>query len=276
MTARQRLARRLRGIVVWSILAVYLFPVYWMLSTSLKPLSDVATVPPVIVPRELFLSAYVQILSSSAFLGSLLNSTIVALGTMALGLGLAIPAAYALARWRGPGQELSSLSFILAQLLPTIVIATPLFILFSNVGLTNSLLGLVIANTTIVLPFAVIILRPFFSGIPIELEESSRLDGCSPFQTLTRIVVPLARGGIVTIGALSFILAWGDLVFGLTLVTDGSYRPITATLTEFVTEYTTFWNLLMAGATVASAPIIIVFVVLQRYIIGGLMEGALK
>ncbi|QSB15361.1 carbohydrate ABC transporter permease [Natronosporangium hydrolyticum] len=273
---RRRRAARIRAVVMWSFIALYLFPVYWMISTSLKPMSDVATVPPVLVPTDLYLGAFESVLSNSAFLQSMRTSAIVATGTMVLGLFLAVPAAYGLARWRGRGAEVSSLSFIMAQLLPTIVIATPLFVLFASVGLTNSHLGLIIANTTIVLPFAVIILRPFFAGLPAELEDAARLDGCNPLQTLIRVAIPLARGGIVTIASLSFILTWGDLVFGLTLVTDPALRPITATLTEFVTEYTTYWNLLMAGAAVASAPILLTFLLLQRYIVGGLMDGALK
>lgn len=273
---RHRRFSLLRGAAIWVFVGLYLFPVYWMISTSLKEMSDVATVPPVVIPTEIYFGAYQSILSNSAFMQSLQTSAIVATGTTLLSLSLAVPAAYGLARWRGPGADVSSLSFILAQLLPTIVIATPLFVMFSSVGLTNSHLGLIMANATIILPFAVIILRPFFGALPAELEDAAKIDGCDPLQTLFRIAIPLARSGIITIAALSFILTWGDLIFGLTLVTQSDLRPITATLTEFVTEYTTYWNLLMAGAVVASAPILVGFLLLQKYIVGGMMEGALK
>jgi multiple sugar transport system permease protein len=134
---------------------------------------------------------------------------------------------------------------------------------------------LIIANATVTLPFATIILRPFLSRVPLELEEAAQLDGAGRVKSMTSVVLPLIRPGLITVASLSFIIAWGDLIFGLTLTTDLAYRPATVALTEFVTQFATRWDLLMAGAAATAAPIVLIYILLQRYIVPGLTEGSL-
>jgi multiple sugar transport system permease protein len=176
-------------------------------------------------------------------------------------------------RLRGAGIIL--LLLLISQLLPSIVIAGPLFFTFSRIGLLNTHIGLILADTTITLPFAVIILRPFFLSVPSDLEAAARIDGCSQMGVLWRIVIPYVRPGIITVAAFAFLMAWGEFIFALSL-NQRDNQPITIALNTFIGQYGTFWNNLMAVSTVAALPIILVFASLQRFIVGGLTAGAVK
>jgi multiple sugar transport system permease protein len=194
---------------------------------------------------------------------------------MLLTLVLAVPGAYALARMKLRGGSLVLLLLLVSQLLPSIVIAGPLFMSFSRIGLLNSHLGLILADTTITLPFSVIILRPFFLSVPGELEAAARVDGCTELGALWRIILPYVRPGLITVAAFSFLIAWGEFVFALALNTNQN-QPVTVALNKFIGQYGVQWNNLMAVSTVASLPIITIFASLQRFIVGGLTTGAVK
>jgi multiple sugar transport system permease protein len=169
-----------------------------------------------------------------------------------------------------------SLFLLISQMLPSINLALPLFVLFSRAGLVNSYQGLIIANATVTVPFAIIVLRPFFLTVPGEVIEASRVDGSTRFGAFLRIALPLSTPGLITVSALSFLMAWGDFVFGLTLATKEKMQPVTVTLSQIITEFGTRWNELMAVSTVVALPIVFFFVFLQRYIVGGLTSGSLK
>jgi multiple sugar transport system permease protein len=268
------LGKMLLGLLV---VAVYLFPVYWMIATSLKTNGDVFTIPPEVFPSPLVFGSYVEaVLNSPPVIRSLLNSMVIATGTLLLTLALGAPAAYGLARLRLRFTVAISLLLLLAQMLPTINLALPLFVIFSGVGLVDTYLGLVLANTALAMPFAIIILRPFFLTIPGELMDAARVDGCGRFGSFVRIALPLARPGLITVGALAFVTAWGEFVFGLTLATSEQMQPVTVALNRFIGQYGTRWADLMAVATVAALPITLIFAGLQRFIVSGITTGATK
>jgi multiple sugar transport system permease protein len=259
------------------LMLVYLFPVYWMVATSLKASGDVFAIPPEVVPSPVVLRSYVEaVFTNSAVIKGILNSMIIATSTLVLTLLLGSPAAYALARLRLRFALLIALLMLLAQVLPTINIALPLFLIFSRLGLVDTYLGLILANTALALPFAIIILRPFFLTVPGELMDAARIDGCTRFGAFWRVVLPLVRPGLITVGALTFVTAWGEFVFGLTLATSDELQPITVVLNRFIGQFGTRWNDLMAVSTVVALPIIAVFVGLQRFIVGGITSGATK
>jgi multiple sugar transport system permease protein len=259
------------------LMLVYLFPVYWMVATSLKASGDVFAIPPEVVPSPVVLRSYVEaVFTNSAVIKGILNSMIIATSTLVLTLLLGSPAAYALARLRLRFALLIALLMLLAQVLPTINIALPLFLIFSRLGLVDTYLGLILANTALALPFAIIILRPFFLTVPGELIDAARIDGCTRFGAFWRVVLPLVRPGLITVGALTFVTAWGEFVFGLTLATSDELQPITVVLNRFIGQFGTRWNDLMAVSTVVALPIIAVFVGLQRFIVGGITSGATK
>jgi multiple sugar transport system permease protein len=259
------------------ILVVYLFPIYWMVSTSLKTSGKVFSVPPQLVPSPVVLDSYLDAaLTEPAVLRGLLNSTVISVGTLLLTLVIGVPAAYGLARLRLAFTLLVSLTFLVAQMLPSINVALPIFVIFSQLGLVNSYLGLILANTAFSLSFTVIVLRPYFYSVPESLVDAARVDGCSRLGAFLRVVLPLARPGLVTAGALAFVGTWGEFVFGLTLTTSDQMQPITVVLNRFIGQYETQWNDLMAVATIAALPIIVLFIALQRFIVSGLTTGATK
>jgi multiple sugar transport system permease protein len=236
------------------IVLAYLFPVYWMVITSLKPPQQIFATPPLLVPAPPVLTSYQQaVFDDDRITRAVGNSTIVSVSTMLLTLLLATPAAYALARFKLRGAGLVILILLITQMLPSIALASPLYVAFSRIGLVNSLPALVIACTTGTLPFAVIVLRPFF-----------------------RVIVPLLQPGLITVGAFSFLFTWGEFPFGLALTTNEAIRPITVAMNNMIGQYGTKWNDLMAVATVIALPVILVFALLQRYIISGLVSGATK
>ena len=165
---------------------------------------------------------------------------------------------------------------LISQMLPSINVALPLFVLFSKAGLVNTYQGLIIANATVTVSFAIIVLRPFFLTVPGEVIEASRVDGSTRFGAFWRIALPLSVPGLVTVSALTFLTAWGEFVFGLTLATRDEMVPVTVALSQIVTQFGTRWNDLMAVSTVVALPIVLFFVFLQRYIVGGLTAGSLK
>lgn len=260
------------------ILLVYLFPVYWMVATSLKEFSDIFAVPPQLFPAPPTLSAYSEAVIGDPFvLRSILNSAIISVSALTLTLVLAAPAAYALARRRLRFTAVVVFVLLVAQMVPTILIAGPLFVIFSRIGLVDSYLALILADTTIIsLPFAIIILRPFFLSVPQDLEDAAMIDGCTRLGALWRVVLPMVRPGLITAGAIAFLMTWGEFVFGLTLTTSEQLQPVTVALNEIQGQYSTRWNNLMAVSTAVALPIILIFVSLQRFIVGGLTTGATK
>jgi multiple sugar transport system permease protein len=255
----------------------YLFPVYWMVATSLKTSSAIFATPPQVVPTPLVFTAYVEaVVNNPLTIHAIANSAIISVGTMAFTLVLAAPAAYALARLNLRGGALMTLLLLITQLLPAIVIATPLFVVFSRIGLLNSYPALILADTTITLPFAVIILRPFFLTVPRELEAAAKIDGCTQWDAFWRVVLPLVQPGLITVGVFAFLFTWGEFLFALALNTNENVQPVTVALNKFIGQYGTQWHKLMAVATTIALPIIVIFAGLQRYIVSGLVAGSVK
>jgi len=260
-----------------AIVAILLFPVYWMLLTSLRSEADASKSPPLIAPTHLRTDAYnAAVFDNPDVMHAIVNSAIIATGTMLLTLVLAVPAAYVLARRRVRFVGVALLILLVTQLLPGIAVATPLFVIFKHLALLNSYLGVILADATLTVPFAILVLRPFFLRIPRDLESAAMVDGCRPFGAFLRIVLPVSRPGVITVAVLSFLLAWGEFLFALSLTTSTDVQPLTVALAKFSSSTGTPWNQVMAVATVVAVPIVAVFIGLQRYIVGGLTLGGIK
>jgi multiple sugar transport system permease protein len=256
---------------------IYLFPLYWMFVTSIKPSAELFAYPPHYFPYEPTLEAYVNnFVRNKTIFNYIGNSFIIALGSLVLTLLLAAPSAYALARLPLRGKPFVLILLLTTQMLPSIMLAMPLFIAFSKMGLINSYTALIIANTTHSLPFAILVLRPYFLSLPSGLEEAALIDGANKFAAFMRIILPLVKPGLMTVGAFCFLWAWGDFIFALTLTSNEKIRPLTMGLSKFSGEYGTQWNNLMAVATIAAIPIIAIFIALQKYIVSGLTSGSMK
>ncbi len=266
-----------KTVIATIVVVIYLFPVYWMVATSLKTPTDIFASPPQFIPVEPVLTAYKEaVIENSVVQKAMLSSLVIATGTMLLTLLLATPAAYALARLRLRGSGVTILLLVLSQLLPAIVIAGPLFVMFSRINLTNTFQAIILADVSVTLPFAVIILRPYFLTVPRELESASMLDGSTQFGAFRNVVLPLVMPGLITVAAFSFLMAWGEFIFALSLNLNESIQPITVALNSFVGQYGTEWNKMMAVATTIALPIVIIFIALQRFIVSGITSGATK
>lgn len=259
------------------ITALFLFPVYWMIKTSLTPITDLFSTPPKFGLLNSTFQAYVDnFIKNQDMLRYIGNSFIIAVGTMIITLLFAVPGAYAMARLNIKGKSIIMILLLAIQMLPGITMAMPLFIMFSKVQLVDNYLGLILADMIHALPFAVLILRPAFMTLPKGLEEAASIDGCNRFTAFTRIMLPLVVSSMMTVAVFCFLFGWGDFVFALTLTTDDSVRPLTLGLYRFIGQYGTEWNNLMAVATIAAMPIIIIFIALQRYVVGGIVAGSMK
>lgn len=270
---------RLSGLTLISvvIMIVFLFPVYWMAKTSLTPVTELYHNPPHILPVGATLESYINnFVRNQDMIGYIGNSFIIATGTMVLSLLLSIPAAYALARLSIKGKALIMISVLSIQMLPGIMMAMPLYMMFSKVQLIDNFAGLIFADLIHSLPFAIITLRPFFLALPGGLEEAAKIDGCNKFTSFTKIILPLVKPGLMTVGAFCFLFGWGDFIFALTLTSSNEVRPLTLGLYRFIGQYGTEWNNLMAVATLAALPIIVIFVSMQKYVVGGVTAGAMK
>lgn len=261
-------------IVAVAILAVMLFPLYWMINISLQPAKDLLRIPPELFPIDATLSAYSSALSTQGH--PLLISLIVASGTSVLTLLIAVPTAFAMAQLRVPFSRSVLFGLLIGQMVPGIIMANALFKIMSKLGLVNNVFALILADSTLAVPFAVLILRAFMISVPRSLIESAYVDGASRLRTLWSIVVPVSRNSLITAGLFSFLFAWGDFLFGLTLTTTNSVTPITVGLYRFIGSYTTDWNSVMATGVIASIPAAVLLIVAQRYVAAGVTGGAVK
>jgi multiple sugar transport system permease protein len=268
---RRGFGNTLVGVV---ILVIMLFPIYWMINISLQPAQDLLRIPPELFPVDATLSAYGDALSSEGH--PLLISLIVASGTAVLALIVAVPAAFAMAQLKLRMSMTVLFALLIAQMVPGIVMANAMFKIIAKLHLINTVPALILADSTLAVPFAVLILRAFMVSIPRELIESAYVDGASRLRTLVSIVLPVSRNALITAGLFSFLFAWGDFLFALTLTTTNSIIPITVGLYRYIGTYATYWNRVMATGVMASIPAAVLLVVAQRYVAAGVTGGAVK
>jgi multiple sugar transport system permease protein len=256
---------------------VMIFPLYWVIVSSLKNTTELFSTPPTFFPRQIdwspYISNFIQNTDMWHYMG---NSLQIALGTMFLSLVLGAPMAYGLARLPVRGKQGLLLAFLVVQMFPSIMLALPLFVIFSQIGLVNSIPAVILAVTTRTLPFATLVMRPYFLSLPRDLEDAAFIDGCNLWGAFSRIILPLSRPGMLTVGALTFLMGWSDFLFPLTLISDDNKRPLTLGIYKFIGEYGVRWNDLMAVSVIAALPIILVFIFGQRYITSGLVAGSVK
>lgn len=254
--------------------ALMLFPVYWMLNVSLTPQQDMRKDPPDLLPLHPTFEGYRAVLHDQLpYLGT---SLLIGLGTVALTLVIAAPAGYALAKLRPRGGGALGLALLIAQMIPGIVMAMGFYGVFLDLGLLNSWWGLIVADSTLAVPFGVMIFTAFMSGIPGELVSAARIDGAGTWRTFRSVVLPLSRNAIVTVSLFGFLWAWSDFVFATTLDGGGSWKPITLGIYQYIGNNNQEWNAIMATAVVASVPAAVLLVLAQRYVAAGVTAGAVK
>ena len=264
---------------------IYLIPLYWMVTTSLKPVDQIFQKPPVLFPSTLQIDSYKQIFGLPTSRGDiyinalvyLKNSLIIASVTMLLTMLMAVPAAYALSRFQFRGQSAFVLFLLVAQMLPSVLMVIPLFVLFRQWGIINlSYTSVILADTALALPFAIIILRTNFLQIPIAIEEAAWIDGGSRLQVLYYIILPLMKAGLVAVGVFSFLIAWGEFVFALSFLQKVELQPISIGTFQFIGMYKSNFDSMMAFSTIVAIPAVVAFLFLQRQFISGMTSGSTK
>ncbi len=266
------------GLLIFAIaaMAFSLIPFYWLVNTSLKDGSSASDGQ--LFPSSPTLSNYAEALSDPNFLLSLRNSVIVASSATIIAIIFASFAAYALARLRLRRKGLILTLVLSVTTFPTIAIAAPMFSLWTDIGLYDTLPGLIIPKLTFALPMAIYILTSFFREIPKELEESAYMDGASPFQAFYKIILPLAVPGIATTSILVFILCWNEFLLPITLTTSADVRTVPVAISFFSgsTEFEQPLGTISAASVLVTIPLVIVVLIFQKRIISGLTSGSLK
>ena len=254
--------------------AIMLFPVYWMINVSFTRDTDMRHEPPYLFPVHGTLEGYRAVLDQQGpYLGT---SLLIGLGTVVLTVVLAAPAGYSLAKLRPRGGGVLSFVLLMAQMIPGIIMAMGFYAIYLRLGVLNSAAGLVLADSTIAVPFGVLIFTAFMSGVPDDLVNAAVVDGAGRFRTFWSVVLPVSRNAIVTVSLFAFLWAWSDFVFATTLDGGGSQQPITLGIYHYIGNNNQQWNAIMATAVIASVPATLLLILAQRYVAAGITAGAVK
>jgi ABC-type glycerol-3-phosphate transport system permease component len=254
------------------------FPLFWMVSGSLRPWSELFANPPLLFPRALTFRFYRDVFQYTSFFVYLQNSLIVASGTTFVGVSFACLAAYSLARKRFRGSAFLHRAILLAYLFPSIILIIPLFVVFTDLGLINTRSGLVLAYSTFSFPFCTWLLAAYFRGIPKEIEEAAAIDGATHLTVLIRIYLPLAAPAIVTAAIFTFILAWNEFVLALILATKESLKTLSIGFygRVYSGDMAMAWGTILAWAALMVLPPLLFFMIIEKRLVEGLTGGAVK
>ncbi|GAB3396202.1 carbohydrate ABC transporter permease [Humibacter soli] len=271
MTHRRSWWQTATGIV---LTAIMLFPVYWMINVSLTRTENMRKSPPNLIPIDGTLKGYTVVLQQQLpYLGT---SLLIGLGTVLLTLVISAPAAYSLAKLRPRGRGTLNFVLLIAQMIPAIIMSIGFYAIYIKLGLLGNVVGLIIADSTIAVPFGVLIFSAFMAGIPEELLQAARIDGAGAWRTFRSVVLPVSRNSIVTVSLFSFLWAWSDFLFANTLDGGGALQPITLGIYAYIGNNNQEWNAIMATAVVASIPAAVLLVIAQKYVAAGVTAGAVK
>jgi multiple sugar transport system permease protein len=271
MTRSRKTLNTVIGVV---LTAIMLFPLYWMVNVSLTQPTELRKDPPNLFPINPTFAGYATVLNEQ--MPYLATSLVIGLGTVALTVALSAPAGFALAKLRPRGGTALNFGLLIAQMIPSIIMAMGFYLIFFNWGILNTVPGLILADSTLAVPFGVIIFTAFMAGIPEELMNAAKIDGASSWRTFRSIILPVSRNSIVTVSLFTFLWAWSDFIFASTLNRGGDFQPITMGIYKYIGNNTQDWNAIMATAVVASIPAAVLLIVAQRYVAAGVTAGAVK
>ncbi len=275
-TFNRQLKRTLIRMCLATFTVLTLGPVLWAVITSFLPLVALTSHVPDLNPLNATIENYILVLDSSRGLFSgLINSFIIAFFTSAVGLTVGSTAAYALARLNVPGSNKILLMILATQMFPGIVIAIPLFLVMSRIGLVDTHFGLIIVYLSFILPIVIWILKGFFESIPMELERSAAVDGATPLQTFRFIVLPISLPPLFATGVFAFIESWNEFFFAI-IMTRIDVKTASIAIAEFSGQYRTLYGQMLASAVLASLPVVVLAIIFRRFILEGFVEGAIK
>ena len=264
------------SLIALVIAILFLFPLYWLICMSFK--SDAESFGKIVTyyPHNFTVSPWLENFQDKDFILSLRNSFVIAFCSMCISMIFGVTAAYGMGRYKIPGHKGFMLSFLITQMLPASLTLTPMYLIFSRMHLLGTFIGPALAIASGTVPFIVVTLRPYFKSVPTALDDAARIDGCNVFQAFIRIMIPAIKTGIITCLVISFLNGWNDLAYSMTFNVKPEMRPLTANIYRFQNKYGTKWNCIMAYGAILAMPVVILFVFLQKYIVGGLTAGAVK
>lgn len=256
------------------ITAVMLFPLYWMINVSLTPNDKLRQENPQLVPLHATGAGYQKVFHDQG--QNLLTSVVIAVGTVALTLLVAAPAGYAVSKLRLPGRRVLTFLLLIAQMIPSVTIAFGFYAIYLKIGALDTTWGLIIADSTMAVPFGVLIFAAFMTGIADELLHAAAIDGAGRLRTFLSVVLPVSRNAVVTVSLFAFLWAWSDFLFATTLDSGGDRQPITLGIYRYIGNNTQDWNAILATSVVASIPAAVLLLVAQRYVAAAVTAGAVK
>jgi len=253
-------------------LIIMLFPIYWMINASLQPSGN--TLSASFLPLNPSFAGYEKAIADQG--KNLVTSLVISLGTVVVTLAIAAPAAYALGQFKFRWISWALLAILIAQMIPGVVIANALYAAYNDLGLLNTYIGLILADATSAIPFAILIMRAFMMSIPPSIIEAARVDGAGQVRAFVSIALPIAKNAIITAALFAFLFSWSDFLFALTLTTTDEIRPVTLGIYQYLGTQVSNWSAVMATAVLSSLPAIVLLVIAQKYIAAGATGGAVK
>jgi multiple sugar transport system permease protein len=276
ISTRRRIRPWLLSLWGLAITAVFVAPYSVMLLDALRPSGDVLASPPSFLPRVWQWSTFGTVLGDERFIAWLKTSLLVATSSTAIVVLVAVPAAFFTARFAFPGRTAFLLLVLITQMFSPTSLVVGIYREFFELNLVNTYMAIILTNSAFNLAFAIWILQGFFSSIPRDVEEAANLDGCGRIGTLWHIMLPLIRPGLVTAVIFTFIAAWNEYVVALTLMQDDAKKPLTVGINSYVTGYEQHWDQLFAASIIAIVPVVILFAVIEKHLVGGLTAGSVK
>lgn len=276
MKRKQPLVDMLCALALAALLVFVLFPLFWVISTALKGKAETFASPPTFIPRLPTLENFISIWKTRNFLTYYRNSIFVSVSTTAVCLTLANLAAYGFSRFRMRFGHLLLMFILVSQMIPGVLFVIPYFIMMGKIGLINSHIALIVAHTSFALPFTTWMLHGYYNSIPRSLDEAGLIDGCTNVQVFTRVVLPLTMPGNVATLIFAFMQSWNEYLFSVSLVTVDRMYTVPVGIAMFMGEYQTQWNELMTASLVASLPVILLYLLVDKHLIGGLTAGSVR
>ena len=274
---RARPATMLLTYAVALVLIVFVgFPLLWMVLSSLKPSAELFVNPPRILPRAITFEWYANLAGSSDAISLFKNSLAVGVATTAICLTLGTFAAYGVTRFDFPGKRAFLGATLVSYVFPAIVLFISVYMIINSLGLIDTRLGLILCHCILTFPFALWMLKSFFEGVPREIDEAAWVDGASFAQTFVLVILPLSLPGLFSVAVFVFVLSWNEFLFASVMITSGDMKTIPLGIAEFITSFDIRWGEIMAIGTLATVPVVIMFLCVQRYFVAGVTSGAIK
>lgn len=263
-------------LLVLVTIVILCFPLYWMFNTSLAPRTELFVYPPRLLHPNAQFDSYVEVLSNRPILQWMANSMYIVFLVTVSGVSMSVFGGYSLSRYKSRSLKAFGWFFLASRMLPTTLLVIPLFVLMRDLKLINSVYSVVLADLVFIVPFSIWMLKGYFDSIPVELEEAAWLDGCSRTRALLTVVLPLAAPGIAATALYGAILTYSEYIFSRTFLVGDQSWTMTLGLASFRGEYVTHWNDIMAASFIGAIPIIIIFMISERFLVSGLSAGAVK